>query len=59
MELEWLRHTKNAWGQKMLVGVSWDLLWIPVAAAAVVIVIHLVLRRRRSKTPGDSNPHPG
>ena len=48
-----LRETKNVWGQKMLVGISWDLLWIPVAAAFAFIVVHLLLRftrRRRQNT---------
>lgn len=47
--MELLRHSKNAWGQKMLVGVSWELLWIPFAAAAVVIAVHLLLRWRRRR----------
>jgi len=49
MEWELLRHTKNAWGQKMLVGVSWDLLWVPVIAALLVIAVHLLLRYRRRR----------
>lgn len=45
--MEILRYTKDVFGQKMLVGVSWDFLWVPVALAAVVIAAHLVLRARR------------
>jgi len=48
--MELLRETKNVWGQKMLVGVSWDLLWIPVAAAILFIFVHLIFRTvRRDK----------
>lgn len=57
MEMELLRETKNVWGQKMLVGVSWDLLWIPVAAALAFLVLHFLnrLRRRRSKHAAHKN----
>ena len=47
--MEFLRHSKDAWGQKMLVGVSWDLLWIPIVAAFAVIVVHFALRYWRNK----------
>ena len=42
-----LRYAQDVFGQKMLVGMNWDLLWLPVAAAAVVIVLHLALRLLR------------
>lgn len=45
--MELLRYTKDVFGQKMLVGVNWELLWIPVAAAGLVIVVHFLLRARR------------
>lgn len=45
--MELLRYTRDVFGQKLLVGVNWDLLWIPVAAAALVILVHLLLRARR------------
>lgn len=45
--MELLRHTQDAFGRRMLVGVNWDTLWLPVAAAAAVIVLHLVVRARR------------
>jgi ABC-type bacteriocin/lantibiotic exporter with double-glycine peptidase domain len=49
VEMEILRETKNVWGQKMLVGISWDLLWIPFAAALLFIIIHFALRFNRRK----------
>jgi hypothetical protein len=42
--MSWVRYQQDAFGQSMLVGVNFDLLWLPVAAAAAVIVLHLVLR---------------
>lgn len=41
------RVARNAWGQEVLVGMSWDLLWLPVAAALAVIAAHLLARCRR------------
>ena len=45
--MELLRYTRDVFGQKLLVGVNWDLLWVPVAAAGAVILVHLLLRARR------------
>jgi len=39
--MELLRFTKDMFGQKMLVGINWELLWLPVAAALAVIALHL------------------
>lgn len=48
--MEWLRYTSDVFGRRMLVGLNWDLLWVPVVAAAAVIVLHILLKlvRRRS-----------
>lgn len=54
MEIELLRVSKNIWGQKMLIGVSWDLLWVPVAAAVAFIVIHQIFKRVKSKRSADA-----
>ncbi len=54
--MEILRYTKDVFGQKMLVGVNWELLWLPVAAAGIVIGLHLILRQVRHKGTGQ-RPH--
>ena len=46
--MELFRVSRNVWGQEMLVGMSWDLLWLPVAAAIAVIAAHQLFRRLRS-----------
>lgn len=53
MDFEFLRFTKNVWGQEMLLGVSWDLMWVPVAAAAAFIVLHQIIRFIKSKRTTD------
>jgi hypothetical protein len=45
--VDFFRYTKDIFGQKMLVGVNWELLWLPVAAAGTFLVLHLILRRLR------------
>ena len=45
--MDLLRYQQDVFGQKMLVGVNWDLLWLPLVAAAVVIVLHQVVSRLR------------
>lgn len=42
--MEVFRVSRNAWGQEMLVGMSWDVLWVPVAAALAWIAVHQCLR---------------
>ena len=42
--MEFFRVTKNVWGQEMLLGMSWDPLWIPVAAAFAAIILHQIIR---------------
>lgn len=42
--MEVFRFSKNVWGQEMLLGMSWDLLWVPVAAALACIAGHQFVR---------------
>lgn len=48
--MELFRFSRNVWGQEMLIGMSWDYLWLPVAAAVAVILLHQIARlvKRRS-----------
>ncbi|HXG53718.1 MAG TPA: cytochrome b/b6 domain-containing protein [candidate division Zixibacteria bacterium] len=41
--MEWLRRERNPWGQEILVGLSWDLMWVAVAVAALAVVAHAAL----------------
>jgi hypothetical protein len=42
--MELLRYSHNAWGQEVLEGVSFDLVWWFAGAALAVIVVHLLYR---------------
>jgi cytochrome b subunit of formate dehydrogenase len=41
--MEWFRWERNPWGQEILSGLSWDLIWVAVAAGALLIVAHALL----------------
>ena len=40
--MEILRYSTNAWGQKVVEGLSWDLIWVFFLAGAAFIVLHAV-----------------
>jgi hypothetical protein len=42
--MELLRVAKNAWGQEVLLGVSWDLLWVFLGAGVAMILAHLLYK---------------
>ena len=41
--MEWFRWERNPWGQETLIGLSWDLVWVAVAAGTALIVAHALL----------------
>ncbi|MDH3233217.1 MAG: hypothetical protein OEQ29_06800 [Alphaproteobacteria bacterium] len=42
--MELFRVTKNAWGQEILVGISWDLAWVFLGAAGLFVVLHAIYK---------------
>jgi len=42
--MELVRVTNNAWGQEVLVGISWDLAWVFLGAAALFVVLHALYK---------------
>lgn len=42
--MELLRVSRNAWGQEVVLGMSWDLIGVFVAAGLSVIVLHALYR---------------
>jgi len=51
--MELFRYKSDAWGQRVLEGASWDLLWVFVGAALVFIVVHAVYTHRKLKAKHD------
>ena len=50
--MEWFRWERNPWGQEILIGLSWDLVWVAVAAGALLVVAHALLYYWRWRGPG-------
>lgn len=47
--MDLVRVSRDAWGQEVLEGISWDLLPVAVAVGAAVIVGHAIFRLIRRK----------
>lgn len=43
--MELFRYRKTIWGQEILSGVSWDLVWVFVGVAVAFIIGHIVYLR--------------
>jgi cytochrome b subunit of formate dehydrogenase len=50
---------EDVWGREVLLGVSWDLLWVVVALALAAIVVHMLvmLIMSRPETPSADGAH--
>jgi hypothetical protein len=53
--MEFLRYKSDAWGQRVLDGVSWDLIGVFAAAAVVFIVVHAFYTHRKLKRRQDDD----
>ncbi len=42
--MELFRVSRNAWGQEVLLGISWDLAWVFLGAAFLFIVLHILYK---------------
>jgi len=47
--MEFFRYKTDAWGQRVLEGASWDLIWVCVGVALVFVIFHAVYTRRKMK----------
>jgi hypothetical protein len=52
--MEFLEYKSNAWGQQVLQGVSWDLLWLFVVAGGTIVVVHATYVAWRRRVQSDS-----
>jgi len=49
--MELLRYKSDIYGQRIVEGVSWDLLWIALAAGLAFIVLHALYTQRKLRQP--------
>jgi cytochrome b subunit of formate dehydrogenase len=51
-------YKEDVWGREVILGASWDLLWLVVVASFVIIALHaiVVAVRRREAKPSSSGP---
>jgi len=59
--MEWLRRETNPWGQEIIIGLDWDLIWLAVAAGILIIAGHWLVyywRWRVSVCAADTTQEP-
>lgn len=56
--IELWRSTQNPWGQDVLIGVSWDLMWLAVVLSALFLVGHSIWYRMRGVDSHPATPEP-
>ncbi len=51
-------YKKDVWGREVILGVSWDLLWVVVVLAFVFIAVHALIMaaRKRAEQPSSEGP---
>ena len=51
-------YKNDVWGREVLLGVSWELLWLVLVAAFVMIAVHAVYEasKRRGDVPSSDGP---
>lgn len=49
--MEIFRYSRNAFGQPLMEGISYDLLWVFAGLSAAVIIGHLIYKQLQRKTP--------
>lgn len=54
--MEILRTGQNPWGQDVLIGIGWDLVWVAVVASALFVVAHMAFMMTR---PGEGGATEG
>lgn len=54
--MQFWRSAQNPWGQDVLIGVSWDLMWAAVIVSVVFLIGHTVWYRTRSSAEEEAAP---
>jgi cytochrome b subunit of formate dehydrogenase len=56
--MEILRTGQNPWGQDVLLGIGWNLVWVAVVASAVFVLGHVAFMMMRRKAEADDSTAP-
>lgn len=56
--MEILRTAPNPWGQNVLIGIGWDLVWLAVIASVAFVVLHVVWMKVRPVRDEEPEPLP-
>ena len=44
--MDFVRIASNPWGQEVLLGLAWDVLWVVAALGALFVVVHAVFYKK-------------
>jgi len=44
--MDFIRTARNPWGEEVLLGLAWDVLWLVVIAGALFVIIHAVFAKK-------------
>jgi formate dehydrogenase subunit gamma len=50
--VDFVRRAANPWGEEVLLGLAWDVLWLVVVLGAVFVVVHAILAGRKGPERG-------
>ncbi len=53
--MDLVTYKNDVWGREVILGVSWDLLWVVIVAAFVIIAVHAVVVGNRKQKPRPSS----
>ena len=54
--MEIIRHKFDVWGEEVILGVSWDLLWVVVVAILVLLAGHAIVMAALAKKKAKPSP---
>lgn len=57
--MEFIRRAANPWGQDIMIGLAWNVLWLVVVAGALFVVVHAILKARAGSTHTEGAPGEG
>ncbi len=52
--MDFLRTAANPWGEEVLLGLAWSVLWLVIAAGAVFVVVHAIFTKKGAEGSADS-----